>query len=196
MTEVMTSRIEKQQVRTDDGRIEEVWPLPRDAEFLEGVFRYLFEERYHDFSFGPLIPGAAYELRAPGPPQSVTMSGGYLTVHWGEKGHFHLCIGEPPGPAGNPNPPEVRAHRQPARVELYRRLDKNDLPLSWGLRMFNGHDEPQITVIFPNPYVTRFDKVTDEPDWGRLSLWEDFLPRFTGNEPDGRDRLGRGFGQM
>ena len=190
MTDAAIDAISKHQVTTDDGRIEEVWSLPRDATFLEQMFRYLFEHNYEDFSFGPLIPGAAYELRAPGKPERVTMSGGYLTVHWGEKGHFHLCVAEPNGT------PESVAHRRPGRVEAYRRLDKNGLPLSWGLRMFNGKGEPQISVFFPNPWVSKADGVTDEPDWSRLALWEDFLPRFTGNAPDGQDRLGKGFRHM
>ena len=54
--------------------------------------------------------------------------------------------------------------------------------------MFNGKDEPQITEFFPNPYVTKDDEVTNAADWSRIEVWEELLPRYTGNAPDGLDR--------
>jgi len=72
-------------------------------------------------------------------------------------------------------------------------LDRDDLPNTWGLRMFNGKDEPQITVFFPNPYVTKDDEVTNAADWSRIEVWEELLPRYTGNAPDGLDRQSQGF---
>ena len=193
-TEDAAQRIEKRAVQTPEGRTEEIWPLPLDEALLARLFTEVFED-YHDrVVFGPLIPGAAYELKAPGKPVSVRLNNGYLTVHWGTRGHFHLCIGAASGPADKPNPPEVIAHRRPSRAEFYRRLDRAGLPVSWGFRMFNGHGEPQITLIFPNPYVTDDDRVTSTPDWTRLSTWKELLPRYTGNEPDGLDEQGRGFG--
>lgn len=185
--------VEKQQTTSPDGRVEEIWPLPLEEALLTTFFTDVFEN-YHDrVVFGPLIPGAAYELKAPARPVSVRLNNGYLTVHWGTRGHFHLCVGEARGTADNPNSPEVIAHRRPARAEFYRRLDRAGLPLSWGFRMFNGHNEPQITLIFPNPYVTDEDEVTTTPDWARLTMWKELLPRYTGNEPDGLDEQGRGF---
>ena len=61
--------------------------------------------------------------------------------------------------------------------------------------MFNGKDEPQIAVFFPNPYVTDHDEVTGTADWSRIELWESVLPRYTGSSLDGLDRQGRGFGR-
>ncbi len=188
-----TVLIEKQTTHTSDGRIEEIWPLPLAEEFLVRLLTDVFEN-YHDrVAFGPLIPGAAYELKSPGKPVSVQLSNGYLTVHWGTKGHFHLCVGEARGTTANPAAPDAIAHRKPGRAELYRRLDRDGLPVSWGFRMLNGHQEPQITIIFPNPYVTDDDRVTTTADWTRLAVWKELLPRYTGNLPDGRDEQGRGF---
>jgi hypothetical protein len=87
------------------------------------------------------------------------------------------------------------AERRPGRVELYRSLDLDGYPHTWGLRVFNGNDQPQISVFFPNPYVTDDDQITSEPDWSRIEVWEELLQRYTGNAPDGFDRTGRGFGR-
>ncbi len=186
-------RIEKRTAQLPDGRTEEIWPFPLEEAFLARFLTDVFEN-YHDrIAFGPLITGAAYELKSPCKPVSIALSRGYLTVHWGTRGHFHLCVGEVARSTGDPAAAAAAAHRKPGRAELYRRLDRGGLPVSWGFRMFNGHDEPQITIFFPNPYVTDDDRVTTTPDWTRLTVWKELLPRYTGNPPDGRDELGRGF---
>ena len=90
-----------------------------------------------------------------------------------QKPHFHLCIGPHKGPANNPTPPQLARHRQTARAELYRRLDRSGAPVSWGLRLFNGHNEQQATILLPNPYLSPdADKVLKTPDWSRLDLWD------------------------
>ena len=191
----MVTAVSKQRVIGPDGRAEDVWALPTDEGFLRNLFTDLFENHYDQISWGPLLAGAAYELKAPRKPTSITYGDGYLTVHWGDKGHFHLCIGTIKVPAGRPNAEELIAERKPARVELFRQLDRDGYPHTWGLRMFNGKNQPQIAIFFPNPYVTDFDEVTGDPDWTRIELWENILPRYTGNSLDGLDRQGRGFGR-
>jgi hypothetical protein len=191
----MSAVIPKQRVHAANGKIEDVWTLPKDEEFLCALFTDLFGNHHDGLCWGPMLTGAAYELKAPGKPKSITRDDGFLTVHWGDKGHFHLCIGAISVPADRPNAAEMIAHRRPGRVEFFRSLDRDGYPYSWGLRMFNGKDEPQITILFPNPYVTKDDEVTNDPDWTRIALWEALLPRYTGNAPDGLDRQGRGFGR-
>ena len=65
--------------------------------------------------------------------------------------------------------------RQTARAELYRRLDHaSGPPTSWGLRLFNGHGEQQITILLPNPFLSPDgEKVLTVPDWSRLALWDE-----------------------
>jgi hypothetical protein len=191
----MNAAIPMQRIRTPDGRAEDVWVLPTDEKFLCTLFTDLFDNYHDKLCWGPMLVGAAYELKAPGKPKSIDLKDGFLTVHWGNKGHFHLCIGAISIPAGRPNAEEMIAHRRPGRAELFRGLDRDGYPHSWGLRMFNGKDEPQITIYFPNPYVTNFEEVTNVPDWSRIEVWEELLPRYTGNAPDGLDRQGRGFGR-
>lgn len=66
-----------------DGRTEEVWPLPLERDALFALFHELFDEHWDKLTWGPLIPGAAYELKCPGKPERVSLSElGYLTVHW------------------------------------------------------------------------------------------------------------------
>ena len=111
---------------------------------LEQLLRDLFEQHWDKITFGPLIQGAAWEIRAPHAPTHIGMLDGYLTVAFGIS-HFHLCIGPHKGPPNNPAPEALARHRRTARAELYRRLDKSGAPVSWGLRLFNGHDEQQTT---------------------------------------------------
>src|SRR5262249_43216920 len=73
-------------------------------------------------------------------------------------------------------------HRRTARAELYRRLDQSRAPVSWGLRLFNGHDEQQATILLPNPFLSPdSDKVLKTPDWSRLELWDRLRPRWLGS---------------
>jgi hypothetical protein len=44
-------------------------------------------------------------------------------------------------------------------------------PASWGLRMFNGAGEQQLTTLLPNPFLSaEGDKLVQAPDWSRLAL--------------------------
>ena len=117
------------------------------------------------------------------------MFDGYLTIAFGVS-HFHLCIGTHKGA-----PPELAQHRQTARAELYRCLDRKGAPISWGLRLFNGYDEQQITVLLPNPFLDPdTDKSRKTPDWKQLGLWDSLRERWLGlGEPNPIDRSGRRF---
>lgn len=177
------------QLTRADGATEEVWQLPIDRDWLFALFEELFSGYWDQLTWGPLIPGAAYELKSPGKPDRITLSDlGYLTIHWGVKGHLHLCLGGGPAMA-----PEDIRRRSPSRAELVRRLDPDELPRSWSVRMFNGDGQPMITIFLPNPFLTPEDRGADVPDWDRLALWEDLFPRLTGQPTDGRDRLGKGY---
>lgn len=183
-----------QERRAPDGRVRaHVWPLPLAQDWLEALFRDLFENHWDKLIFGPMIEGGAYELRCPGKPRSINVGGGYFTVHWGRGGHFHLCIGENKGSPEFPTPPELVAHRRPGSAELVRCLDKNGHPVTWSLQMKNGHGESTLSIYFPNPFLTDEDGIADTPDFSRLALWHYVLGAYAGVQPDGLDRLGKGF---
>src|SRR5262244_3083771 len=132
---------------------------------------------WNKITFGPLIQGAAWEIRAPHPPTHIGMLDGYLTVAFGVS-HFHLCIGPHKGPPIDPAPEALAHHRRTARAELYRRLDKSGAPVSWGLRLFNGHREQQTTILLPNPFLAPdTDKILKTP--GACLAVAGSLPRIT-----------------
>jgi hypothetical protein len=190
----MTANMRPERVTDPDGAIVETFPLPTDEASLEELLRGLFEQHWDKITFGPLIQGAAWEIRAPHAPAHVGMLDGYLTVAFGAS-HFHLCIGPHKGTRDNPTPEALARHRRTARAELYRRLDKSGAPVSWGLRLHNGKGEQQVTILLPNPFLSSdSDKVLQTPDWSRLELWDRLRSRWLGlTEPDPPDRSGVGF---
>ena len=190
----MTADIRSQRTIDPDGAAVDIFPLPTDEASLEQLLRDLFEKHWQAITFGPLIQGAAWEMRAPHAPTYVGMLDGYLTVAFGAS-HFHLCIGSTQGPRDDPTPPALARHRQTARAELYRRLDRSGAPASWGLRLFNGAGEQQLTILLPNPFLSaEGDKLLQEPDWSRLALWDELRARWTGSAgPDPLDRSGKRF---
>jgi hypothetical protein len=169
-----------------------VWPLPATAALLERLLRDLFETRWRGLTFGPIVQGSAWELQTEAPPRRVGMLDGYLTVDLGHS-HFHLCIGEHRGSPHAPVSPELARHRRTARAELYRRINAEGTPDSWGLRLFNGADEQQITVLFPNPFLDDEHRFRAAPDWSRLDAWDHVRAAYLGLPPDPFDRTGTRF---
>jgi hypothetical protein len=170
----------------------EVWDLDTSEAFLESLLTDLFTNHWRSIVFGPMIQGAAWEIGASEPPTRVGLADGYLTVDFGRM-HFHLCIGEHRGSPARPTPPALARHRRTRRAELYRRVNEDGAPDSWGLRLFNGRDEEQVTVLFPNPFLTDALELRPAPDWSRLALWDHVRARYLGLPPDPRDRAGRRF---
>lgn len=178
----------------DDGTLErETWALPLDEEFLEAFLRDLFEHHWQGIRFGPMIQGAAYEWKCPGPPRRISLYDGYLTVMFGNGGHFHLCIGENRGSESNPTPPELRAHRRPSRAQIFRSYDSDAKPLMWGFEMWNGKGENGLSVFFPSPFLEDDDSLPDTPDFSRLAAWRSIARRWLGREPETIDEQGTGF---
>jgi hypothetical protein len=177
-----------------DGATIEVFPLPTDEASLLELMRDLFQNHWRDITFGPMVQGAAWEMRAGQAPEKIGMFDGYLTVTFGVP-HFHICIGEHKGPHNNRVSPELAHHRRTARAEMYRRLTRAGTPVSWGIRLYNGKNEQQITILLPNPFLDReTDKVLKVPQWERLDLWDRLRARWHGlAEPDPFDRSGKGF---
>jgi hypothetical protein len=168
----------------DGNRAIESWQLPVEAAFLTAFFRYVFSHYWQDIVFGPIIEGAAYEMTCPNPPNIAGPDDGYLTVSFGVA-HFHLCVG---GHSGR------LAHlRQPSRAELFRRLDRQGAPISWGFQMENGAGHPMISIFFPSPFVTIGDRMETEPLWERLHVWRDITQRFLGLEADEFDQTSIGY---
>jgi hypothetical protein len=172
-----------------DGAAIEFFALPVDEPTLFELLRFLFEEHWAEITFGPIIQGSAWEIQAPHAPTTCGMLDGYLTVAFGHS-HFHICIGPHKGTKREPTSEALALHRRTSRAELYRRLDRSGAPISWGIRLFNGQDEQQITILLPNPFLSpETDKIMKTPDWSRLALWDLVRERWLGlSEPDPFDR--------
>ena len=186
---------EPETTTTAEGRISrQVWPLPTEEKFLETFLRDVFEEHWRDLVFGPLIQGAAYEFRCPSAPASITLFDGYLTVHFGTGGHFHLCIGENKGSDSDPTPAALRAHRKPSKAQIFRGFGRDGKPVNWGFEMWNGKSEPMISIFFPNPFLGDDDRIAEIPDFSRLDMWRAVARKWLGREPESLDEEGEGFG--
>jgi hypothetical protein len=61
----------------------EIFPSPTDEASLETLLRELFETHWQTITFGPLIEGAAWEMRAPHAPTHIGVPDGYSTVAFG-----------------------------------------------------------------------------------------------------------------
>jgi len=188
-------KIEKDPIVTklDGGqRALQTWPLPLDEDFLEEFLTYLFTNYWDQVIFGPIIEGAAYELTCPCKPNRISKFDGYMTISF-DGPHFHLCIGENKGSKDSPTPEDIKAHRKPSKAEIFRRLDKDGAPISWGFERKNGADEPMISIFFPSPFLAAGDKVSKEPIWDRLTMWRDISKRYLGREAEDFDASGRGY---
>ncbi len=171
----------------------EVFPLDTSEAALFALIKHLFETYWSSIQFGTLIQGAAWEVKAPGAPRKIGLLDGYITVDFGAW-HFHLCIGPTTGLGGEPTPPELAAHRRCRRAELYRGFNrKTGAPNTWGLRLYNGKDEQQMTVMLPNPFLSDDSRPLAPPQWDRLAAWDDLRRRWLKLEPDPLDRTGTGF---
>ena len=163
----------------------EVFVLPTDEGTLLAILKDCFEEWEH-IRIGPLIPGALWEIRPPCEPR-ITLHDGYATVSF-QDWHFHICIGEHKGAS-----PEISQLRRTSRVELYRRLNREGKPTSWGLRLLNGAGDQQISFMLPSPFLTDDQQIRDEPDWGRLALWDRLRLTYQGIGPDTIESTAPGF---
>ncbi len=179
----MTGDIRPHRIVDEGGASVDVFSLPTDAASLEELLRDLFQNHWRHITFGPIIQGAAWDMRGAQAPDTIKMFDGYLTVAFGVP-HFHLCIGEHKGPHDNPVSPALARDRRTARAELFRQLSRAGHPISWGLRLFNGEDEQQITVLLPNPFLhPDSEKILKTPDWSRLERWHRLRARWLGLAP-------------
>ena len=155
-----------------DGPAAGSWDVAVDGDRIERLLSEILEHHWHDVTVGPLIEGSAWEIRFPDKPK-LSMLDGYLTVDTGPW-HFHLCVNDH---VGAPTP-ERAAKRRVARAEFYREGGGGCLPMTWGLRLWNGWGEQMVTVLFPNPYFDHDDGMLAEPRWERLAIWEDLRRRY------------------
>jgi len=157
--------------RDVDGSSTEYFDLDVRGDRVERLMREIFAVHWERVSVGPLVQGAAWELRFSQPPR-VSMLDGYLTVDNGQ-GHFHLCVND-----HRDATPEARAVRRVGRAAFFVARGGGHTPATWGLRLWNGRGEQLITVLFPSAYYDDGFARLAEPDWSRTRLWEELRARF------------------
>jgi len=167
----MTARVVEQ---GPGGTITEYDDISVEGDVVERLLTEVFSRHWAEVSAGPVIEGAAYEIRFTAPP-TLSMLDGYLTVDVGAW-HFHLCVGEHRGAAT----PEQAAVRRVARAAFFHTDGGSCVPDSWGLRLWNGQGEQMITVYFPNPWLDDAQQRTREPRWEKTALWKGLRARYAG----------------
>jgi hypothetical protein len=170
----------------------EIFPLPTNEAFLKELLTDIFTIFWDKIHFGTAVQGAVWEIRAPNAATKIGLLDGYLTVDFGHW-HFHICIGEHRGSRKFPVSAELAQHRKTARAELYRNLKGDGSATSWGLRLFNGADEQQMTVFLPNPFISIEQKIVKEPIWEQLDMWDYLREKYLGLGPEETDRMAKKF---
>lgn len=159
-------------VREPDGSVTEYTDVAVAGDTVERLLTELFGRHWGAISAGPVIDGAAYEIRFTAPP-GLSMLDGYLTIDTGPW-HFHLCVNDHRGAAT----PELARVRRVARAAFFRTEGGSCVPGAWGLRLWNGRGEQMITVYFPNPWLDEDLERVRVPRWEATALWEDLRARY------------------
>jgi hypothetical protein len=161
--------------RGADGVMTEYGDVAVAGDRVERLLTELFTEHWDKLTVGPLIEGAAYEIRFAARP-TVTTLDGYLTVDTGVW-HFHLCVNDHRGAASV----ELARIRRVARAAFFRTEGDSCAPSTWGLRLWNGRGEQMITILFPNAHFDESWRRLAEPRWEKTALWEELRRRYAGD---------------
>ena len=161
-------------MREPDGSLTRYTDVPVTGDTVERLMTEVFGQHWAAISAGPIIDGAAYEIRFTAAPK-LSMLDGYLTVDTGPW-HFHLCVNDHGGAAT----PELARVRRVGRAAFFHTDGGSCVPGAWGLRLWNGRGEQMITVYFPNPWLDDDLERVREPRWERTALWNDLRARYAG----------------
>lgn len=172
MAERRTGRVEHEL----DGTTTEYFDVPVAGDRVERLLTELFTTHWAELTVGPLVEGAAWEIRFAAAP-TVSMRDGYLTVDTGGW-HFHLCVGDHRGTRSA----ELARLRRVGRAAFFRATGGSCAPTTWGLRLWNGRGEQMITVLFPSPHFDEAWRRLPEPRWDRTALWRTLVRRYAGVE--------------
>lgn len=160
-------------VREDDGTTTTYDEVDVAGDRVERLVREILERHWAVISAGPVIEGAAYEIRFTAPP-ALSMLDGYLTVDTGAW-HFHLCVNDHRHAATA----ELARVRRVGRAAFFHTEGGSCAPGAWGVRLWNGRGEQMITIHFPNPWLDDDGRRLGEPRWDRLAPWTELRDRYT-----------------
>lgn len=163
--------------REPDGTLTEYDDVSVEGDRVQRLLTEIFSDHWEHIFAGPVIEGAAYEIRFAARPV-VSVLDGYLTVDLGPW-HFHLCVNNH---RGAPTPERARLRRV-ARAAFFRTDGGSCVPGSWGVRLWNGRGEQMITIYLPNPWLDDNAGRLREPRWEKTALWEDLRTRYAAVGP-------------
>lgn len=148
--------------------------LPTDLDVTAPLLHYLCQERWQDIGIGHMVDGSVLELEFKAAPKLFKLYDGYLTVLT-ESWHLHLCLAENLGGPDRRTSPEQSQARLVSRAALYRRLNPEGEPRSWGLQFWNGAGVKMMTFFLPNPFVGDNEDLLSErkPNLEKLKLYEE-----------------------
>lgn len=175
-----TQALKSETVKEADGNLVEYFYMEPEQDKLFAFFKEVFNNHWNRVVVGPCVQGSVFEIRLTDKPKRITLHDGYLTVDTGPW-HFHLCIGPTKGTSKNPTPPELAKIRQASKAGFFhmKTTGHSGLGGSWGWKMWNGADQQQVTIFFPNPWLTDAFKIRKEPDMSRLELWKKLKEKYT-----------------
>ena len=87
----------------------------------------------------------------------------------------------------------MKLRRKPSKAQIFRAFARDGKPVSWGFEMWNGAEEPMISIFFPNPFIEADDTLSAVPDFSRLATWRQVASKWLGREPEAIDEEGSGF---
>ncbi len=133
----------------------------------------LFQDNWRQIGLGHLEQGSVLELEFNHAPKKCVLYDGYLTVI-AQDWHFHLCIEETIGGPDSETPKELRKKRLISKGALYRRINPEGEPRSWGIQFWNGAGEKAMTIFLPNPYVEDENLLPDgKANFSKLELYNE-----------------------
>ncbi len=156
-----------------DGSVTAYDDIPVDGDRVERLLVEVFTRYWDRITLGPVIEGAAWEIRLAAKP-ALSMADGYLTVDAGAW-HAHLCVGPAAGD-------DLARRRRVGRAAFFRTAGGTCVPESYGLRLWNGRGEQMVTIFFPNPYYDDQGRRLPAPDPARTGTWEALRRRWGGAE--------------
>jgi hypothetical protein len=154
-----------------DGTTTEYDEIDVGGDRVQRLLTKIFTDHWAEVFAGPIIEGAAYEIRFPEAPK-LSMLDGYLTVDVGAW-HFHLCVNDHRGAAR-----DLARVRRVARAAFFRSEGGSCVPGSFGLRLWNGRGEQMITIFFPNPHLDDELRRVREPRWEKMRLWQSLREQY------------------
>lgn len=154
-----------------DGTTTEYDEIDVGGDRVQRLLTEIFTDHWAEVFAGPIIEGAAYEIRFPEAPK-LSMLDGYLTVDVGAW-HFHLCVNDHRGAAS-----DLARVRRVARAAFFRTEGGSCVPGSFGLRLWNGRGEQMITIFFPNPHLDDELRRVREPRWEKTRLWQSLREQY------------------